>query len=120
MTEKRFMLDDAGELIDLNTHSFIDYGEECCNLLNEQHETIQSLISNSEKYRKLSIQFDNRNKELVSENALLEKENEQLKSELRGMEELLKSYRKTIKHDAELLADATKNGYLPPLEDWKG
>ena len=49
----------------------------------------------------------------------LSKENEQLKSEIEGMKELLKSYRKTIKHDAELLADATKNGYLPPLEEWK-
>ena len=46
-------------------------------------------------------------------------ENEQLKSEIKGMRELLKSYRKTIKHDAELLADATKNGYLPPLGEWK-
>lgn len=32
------MLDDCGELIDLNNHKFIDYGEECCNLLNELHE----------------------------------------------------------------------------------
>jgi hypothetical protein len=38
MTAKRFMLDDAGELIDLNTHKFVDYGEECCNLLNALHE----------------------------------------------------------------------------------
>ena len=48
----------------------------------------------------------------------LDKENQQLKIELKGMEQLLRSYRKTIKHDAKLLADATKNGYLPPLEDW--
>ena len=46
------------------------------------------------------------------------KENEQLKQELRGMNELLESYRETIKHDAELLADATRNGYLPPLDDF--
>lgn len=38
MTAKRFMVDDAGELIDLNNHKFVDYGEECCNLLNELHE----------------------------------------------------------------------------------
>ena len=38
MTAKRFMLDDAGELIDLNNHQFIDYGDECCNLLNELAE----------------------------------------------------------------------------------
>ena len=46
-------------------------------------------------------------------------DNEQLKSEIEGMKELLKSYRKTIKHDAKLLADATSNGYLPPLEEWR-
>ena len=184
MTEKKYRVHD---LVKFNYSEIGEYigedytdkplrNDEIVDLLNEQYETIQSLISDSEKYRKLSIQFDNRNKELVSENALLEKENEQLKqsvsewqkssaywskthselekeneqlkselenckeclelnrescarhmkenerlkSELRGMEELLKSYRKTIKHDAELLADATKNGYLPPLEDWKG
>ena len=123
MTEKRFIFQNQeqhlNKIYDIEKGRVV-FDEDIVDLLNEQHETIQSLISNSEKYRKLSIQFDNRNKELVSENALLEKENEQLKSELRGMQELLKSYRKTIKHDAELLADATKNGYLPPLEDWKG
>ena len=36
MTEnKRFLIGDAGELIDLNNHKFIDYGDECCKLLNE-------------------------------------------------------------------------------------
>ena len=48
MTEKRFMVDDAGELIDLNNHKFIDYGEECCNLLNE-------LADENEQYKKNSI-----------------------------------------------------------------
>lgn len=52
------------------------------------------------------------------ENKRLREENEQLKRELRGMNELLQSYQKTIKHDAELLADASKNGYLPPLDDY--
>lgn len=54
---------------------------------------------------------------------LLNKQHEQiikLENELKGMEELLRSYRKTVEHDAELLADATRNGYLPPLENWKG
>ena len=55
----------------------------------------------------------------LKENEQLKKENEELKQELKGMEELLKSYRKTIKHNAELLADATSNGYLPPLGDWQ-
>ena len=36
MTEnKRFLIDDAGELIDFDNHKFIDYGDECCKLLNE-------------------------------------------------------------------------------------
>lgn len=49
----------------------------------------------------------------------LDKENQQLEIELKGMEQLLRSYRKTIEHDAKLLSDATANGYLPPLEGWK-
>jgi cell shape-determining protein MreC len=52
MTE-RFMLDDAGELIDLNTHKFIDYGEECCNLLNALHEE-------NEQLKQIPIKLDNR------------------------------------------------------------
>ena len=35
------------------------------------------------------------------------------------IETLLRSYQKTVKHDAKLLADATTNGYLPPLDGWK-
>lgn len=35
---KRFMLDDAGELIDLDNHKFVGYGEECCDLLNSLSE----------------------------------------------------------------------------------
>lgn len=62
--------------------------------------------------------YDVRIGELFDKIESLEKENEQLRQELQGMNELLKSYRKTIKHDAELLADATRNGYLPPLDDF--
>ena len=44
MTEnKRFLIDDAGELIDLNNHKFIDYGDECCKLLNELSEENEQL-----------------------------------------------------------------------------
>ena len=44
MTEnKRFLIDDAGELIDFDNHKFIDYGDECCKLLNELHEENQLL-----------------------------------------------------------------------------
>ena len=44
MTEnKRFLIDDAGELIDFDNHKFIDYGDECCKLLNELHDENQVL-----------------------------------------------------------------------------
>lgn len=35
---KRFMLDDAGELIDMSNHQFIDYGQEVLELLNELND----------------------------------------------------------------------------------
>ena len=39
MTEnKRYLIDDAGELIDFDNHKFIDYGDECCKLLNELND----------------------------------------------------------------------------------
>ena len=44
MTEnKRFLIGDAGELIDLNNHKFIDYGDECCKLLNELSDENEQL-----------------------------------------------------------------------------
>ena len=53
MTEnKRFLIDDAGELIDLNNHKFIDYSEECCKLLNELHDEnkeLHKVIEENEK-----------------------------------------------------------------------
>ena len=73
MTAKRFMLDDCGELIDLNNHKFINYGEECCNLLNEQHETIQRLKQNITELLSVDIE-----KELLEEN-------EQLKQKIKDL-----------------------------------
>ena len=50
MTEtKRFLIGDAGELIDLNNHKFIDYGDECCKLLNE--------LSDENEQLKRSVQY---------------------------------------------------------------
>lgn len=68
------MLDDARELIDLNNNKFIDYGEECCNLLNEQHETIQRLKQNIDE-----LLFVNVEEELLNEN-------ERLKAQLNDRE----------------------------------
>lgn len=54
MTNKRFLIDDAGELIDLNNHKFIDYGDECCKLLNDLYDENQEL---KKKNKELSIDF---------------------------------------------------------------
>ena len=129
MTEKRFTL--AYETNDQNciwwavrNGDITLWKEEVVDLLNKQHETIQSLISDSEKYRKLSIQFDNRNKELVSENALLEKENEQLKSsdnladceceiaKLRKENEQLKNENAKMKKELSSLAEFNQKAIL--------
>ena len=55
MTEnKRFLIGDAGELIDFDNHKFIDYGDECCKLLNELNDENQEL---KKKNKQLSIDF---------------------------------------------------------------
>ena len=55
MTEtKRFLIDDTGELIDLNNHKFIDYGDECCKLLNDLYDENQEL---KKKNKQLIIDF---------------------------------------------------------------
>lgn len=71
MTEnKRFLIDDAGELIDLNNHKFIDYGDECCKLLNElsdENEQLKSTIAQL-------IEQNRKNKDLLlSDIRILEK-----------------------------------------------
>jgi cell shape-determining protein MreC len=55
MTEnKRFMLDDAGEVIDLHTHQFIEYGDEIVECLNNLHEENQSLKQQLKNLRRLA------------------------------------------------------------------
>lgn len=49
---KRFLIDDAGELIDLKNHKFIDYGDECCKLLNELNDENQELKKRNEYLKK--------------------------------------------------------------------
>lgn len=95
MTEKRFTVEEwdiwdyaDSMLVIFKDGEFIN-NKDVVDLLNEQHEDNMLLIDDSEKYRKLAIQFDNCNKELVSENALLEKENEQLKQQLQIFEKFL-------------------------------
>ena len=73
MTEtKRFLIDDAGELIDLNNHKFIDYGDECCKLLNELNDENENL--------KIFLKAFDEELDLANSDCdILEEENEQLK-----------------------------------------
>lgn len=73
MTEtKRFLIGDAGELIDLNNHKFVDYGEECCKLLNE--------LSDENEQLKIFLKAVNEELDLANQDCdILEEENEQLK-----------------------------------------
>ena len=58
MTEnKRFLIDDAGELIDFDNHKFIDYGDECCKLLNELNDENQLLHKINENT--IDFMYDN-------------------------------------------------------------
>lgn len=85
MTEtKRFLIGDAGELIDLNNHKFIDYGDECCKLLNELNDEVksQSLVIK---------EYQNRNEELSEEIA-------RQKFSKGMMRDNIKDYEKSIKH----------------------
>lgn len=93
MTKKRFTLVPMD-----NKNNEIWYGL----FDNQELEYVANVWNGAEKICKLM-------------NTLTE-ENEQLKNEIKGMNKLLKSYRQTIEHNAELLVDATKNGYLPPLK----
>ena len=110
MTEnKRFLIDDAGELIDLNNHKFIDYGDECCKLLNELHDEIQLLHKINEST--INFMYDNFDSNIIftdrelndicnemgwelSEKGIkikqLEEENEQLKQQLKSIEDSFK------------------------------
>ena len=72
MTEnKRFLIDDAGELIDLNNHKFIDYGDECCKLLNEQHEQIERLKENFRALDEVKCELADENEQLKQHNTEL-------------------------------------------------
>ena len=94
MTEtKRFLIDDAGELIDLNNHKFIDYGDECCKILNEQHEQIERLKWNFRALDEVKCELAEENEELKSTIAQLieqnRKNNDLLLSDIRILEKAL-------------------------------
>ena len=83
MTEnKRFLIGDAGELIDSDNHKFIDYGDECCKLLNELHDENQVLkkpyADDYNEANSMTVKIS----ELTDENGQLRKENDMLSCEL--------------------------------------
>ena len=74
MTE-RFIVDDAGTLIDMQTRDMFDIVEEVCPLLNELSEENEQLKTFLESLREELSLADR-------DNTTLEKENEQLKKQL--------------------------------------
>ena len=71
MTEKRFMIDDAGTLIDMQTRNTYDYVSDVCGLLNELTEEKEQLkhdatvlICSNQEYRKENEQLKCGNKNL--------------------------------------------------------
>ena len=85
MTEnKRFLIGDAGELIDLNNHKFIDYGDECCKLLNEQHEQIERLKENFRALDEVKCELAYENEQLKQHNTELIKKIDMLERIIDG------------------------------------
>ena len=102
MTDKRFIIDDAGSLIDMHTRDTFDYVSDVCDLLNEQYETIQQLqhdasilIQANQDYRKeneqLKFQLDECQNHKLYSRRELEKENEQLKKAIVETEKMVQS-----------------------------
>ena len=90
MTEnKRFLIDDAGELIDLNNHKFIDYGDECCKLLNELHEENQELkveyADDCNEANSMTVKIS----ELTEENEQLKQQKDKWKQQCIHFKEML-------------------------------
>ena len=111
MTEnKRFLIDDAGELIDLNNHKFIDYGDECCKLLNKLHEENERLKKYNNKLMKQPLLFDVQTipntMEIMEANNKLEEENEQLKSTIAQLIEQNRKNNDLLLSDIRILEKA--------------
>lgn len=124
MTEKRFNVFDVDGTVFLEDHKEGSYhiGEKenvdipCLNDIADRLNTYADeneklkednmlLIDDSEKYRKLSIQFDNRNKELISENEQLKSEKEHYKKQVDELDGLLNKYEITFEELEEILGN---------------
>lgn len=79
MTTKRFMVDDAGTLIDMHTRDTFDYVSDVCDLLNEQHETIQ----------RLKMETEELNEDAMSYQTLYEQQKQTIQRLKQNIDELL-------------------------------
>lgn len=96
MTEnKRFLIGDAGELIDFDNHKFIDYGDECCKLLNELNDKVksQSLVIK---------EYQNRNEELSEEIARQKFSKGMMRDNIKDYEKSIKRLRKSYEKFDEM------------------
>ena len=90
MTEnKRFLIGDAGELIDSDNRKFIDYGEECCKLLNELHDENQVLkkpyADDYNEANSMTVKIS----ELTEENQELKQHNDELIKKIDMLERII-------------------------------
>lgn len=93
---KRFILDDAGELIDMSNHKFIDYGEEVCELLNqisEENEELKISLVIVKENMQLAREYVN---ELYDENEKLVERNKKRLKRLKNQREMLGKQQEAI------------------------
>ena len=112
MSEKRFVYEEEPYHFPIkkrirdtqNNETYIYDLRECCELLNEQQATIQSLKEDNEQLKKeYKIAID----EMVTDYKKLEKENEQLQKDVENLQEVV----------AELGATLLLNGFEIKIND---
>lgn len=116
MRKKRFMLDDAGEVIDLHTPRFIEYGKEIVDLLNELDEKyvdefslretlqldLQRVEEENENLRDVNAQCCNDYSAMRRDVLRYKEENEQLKKDKDDLIDYIKkAFPKSYKHILE-------------------
>ena len=102
INKKRFMIDDAGSLIDKQTRKYYDYVSEVVDLLNEQNQQIKELEQEGMQLKEKNKKVNERNLCLNSElsyyqsqywkiiqHKQLKEENKQLKEEVENLHEQL-------------------------------
>ena len=94
MSDKRFMIDDCGTLIDMHTRDTFDYVSDVCDLLNEQHETIQRLKQNITELLSVDIE-----EELLKENEQLKQFPVKLENRIQKLQEDLQKLTEMDKSD---------------------